>query len=66
MAVLRQIAACHPQSVTQEGWIGAPKSAFLTLPGAAVPGSAATRIEPLPPVLEGAEALELCKAGFKI
>ena len=66
MAMLKQIAGSHPQSLTQEGWIGAPKSAFLTLPGAAVAGSASTRREPLPPALEGAEALELSKAGFKI
>lgn len=66
VAMLKQIAGSHPQSLTQEGWIGAPKSAFLTLPGAAVAGSASTRREPLPPALEGAEALELSKAGFKI
>lgn len=66
MAMLRQIAVCRPQSVTQEGWIGAPKSAFLTLPGAAIAGSVGTLREPPPPVLEGAEALELSKAGFKI
>ena len=66
VAMLKQIAGSHPQSLTQEGWIGAPKSAFLTFPGVAVAGSASTCGEPLPPALEGAEALELSKAGFKI